>query len=144
MGNNNSANSRVCTGNNAPGLNQLCYTRGFDAAQMSVDPNLVNEGLDALACRSNANAHRCYVQGFVDGMNKNHNYGGSNSNQQPIVIRQIPLGGNIVIMKTTQGEYLKHGNEIFRVAPGCTMEGKTGWHMNNGYIYPGSKRSIKL
>lgn len=40
MGNGNSgANNHVCTGKNAPGLNAVCFQRGFDAAQMSTDPN---------------------------------------------------------------------------------------------------------
>ena len=76
MGNaNNSANgnSRVCTGKNAPGLNQYCYTAGYDAAKQNTTPDAVGEALGAAPCLTNVNANNCYTQGFKDGHSSSSN-----------------------------------------------------------------------
>ena len=62
-----SGNSGACTGRNAPGLNQYCYTTGYDHARPNSTPDAVGESLGAAPCLSNANANNCYVQGFRDG-----------------------------------------------------------------------------
>lgn len=62
-----SGNSGVCTGKNAPGLNQHCYTTGYDHARPNSTPDAVGESLGAAPCLSNANANKCYAQGFQDG-----------------------------------------------------------------------------
>ena len=68
MGNNSSnQNSGVCTGRNAPGLNQYCYTTGYDHARPNSTPDAVGESLGAAPCLSNVNANNCYTQGFQDG-----------------------------------------------------------------------------
>lgn len=64
-----SGNSGVCTGRNAPGLNQYCYTTGYDHARPNSTPDAVGESLGAAPCLSNANANNCYTQGFQDGHN---------------------------------------------------------------------------
>ena len=70
MGNSNgSANSSVCTGKNAPGLNQYCYTTGYDHATPNTTPDAVGEALGAAPCTTNANANRCYTLGIQDGHN---------------------------------------------------------------------------
>ena len=68
MGNSGgSGNSGACTGRNAPGLNQYCYTTGYDHARPNSTPDAVGESLGAAPCLSNANANNCYMQGFQDG-----------------------------------------------------------------------------
>lgn len=69
MGNSNGAsgNSAVCTGRNASGLNQHCYTTGYDHARPNSNPDAVGEALSAAPCLTNANANNCYTQGFKDG-----------------------------------------------------------------------------
>lgn len=70
MGNESSTQgSSVCTGPNAPGLNQYCYTAGNDAARQNTNPDPVGESLSAIPCLTNANANACYAQGFKDGYN---------------------------------------------------------------------------
>jgi len=77
MGNGSSnEGSNVCTGNNAPGLNQYCYTAGHDAGKQNTHPDPVGESLSAIPCLTNANANACYTQGFKDSHNDSHN--GSN------------------------------------------------------------------
>ena len=80
MGNNGSSNnnSSVCTGRNAPGLNQYCYTTGYDHASPNSTPDAVGEALGAAPCLTNANANNCYAQGFQDG----HSGQSSSSAQQ--------------------------------------------------------------
>ena len=63
MGNSNGSannNSRVCTGTNAPGLNQYCYTSGYDAASSNSTPDAVGEALGAALCLSNVNANNFF------------------------------------------------------------------------------------
>lgn len=60
MGN---GNSSVCTGINAPGLNSICFSFGFDHGS-----DLTNgESLDTAPCTTNPNANICYAQGYVAG-----------------------------------------------------------------------------
>ena len=70
MGNGSSnEGSKVCTGKNAPGLNQHCYTAGYDAGKQNSHPDPVGESLSAIPCLTNANANACYTQGFMDSHN---------------------------------------------------------------------------
>jgi hypothetical protein len=66
MGNGGSANknSRDCHGPKAPGLNTVCYQRGYDHAANSIDPNPISDGIDAAPCMTRENAQRCYNKGF--------------------------------------------------------------------------------
>ena len=71
MGNASSSNSHsnanVCKGKDAPGLNQHCYTTGYDHARPNISPDAVGEALGAAPCLTNVNANKCYTQGFQDG-----------------------------------------------------------------------------
>ena len=71
MGNASSSNSHsnanVCKGKDAPGLNQHCYTTGYDHARPNITPDAVGEALGAAPCLTNVNANKCYTQGFQDG-----------------------------------------------------------------------------
>ena len=70
MGNGSSnEGSKVCTGKNAPGLNQYCYTAGHDAGKQNSHPDPVGESLSAIPCLTNAQANACYAQGFKDSHN---------------------------------------------------------------------------
>ena len=73
MGNNGSANcnSSQCTGKGAPGLNQYCYTTGYEHARPNSSPDAVGESLGVAPCITNANANQCYANGYRDGMSDN-------------------------------------------------------------------------
>ena len=76
MGNSSSnENSNVCTGKNAPGLNQYCYTTGHDHASSSSSPDILGDALSALPCTTNTNANKCYAKGFKDA----HDHASGNS-----------------------------------------------------------------
>jgi len=76
----NGGNRSACTGPKAPGLNQHCFNVGWaHGADRRGDP--VGHGVDAAPCTLNANANRCYAQGFMFGRGG----GGSGTNG---------LGGN--------------------------------------------------
>ncbi len=65
MGNGSSnEGSNVCTGKDAPGLNQYCYTAGYDAGKQNTTPDPVGEGLGAIPCLT-AKANACYTEGFT-------------------------------------------------------------------------------
>jgi hypothetical protein len=67
MGNGSSnEGSDVCTGKDAPGLNQYCYTAGYDAGKQNTTPDPVGESFSAIPCLTNAQANACYAQGFKD------------------------------------------------------------------------------
>ena len=81
MGNDNSSNSGsgssgssqpTCTGANAPGLNQVCYTEGAAQAKGNASPDIVGEALTAGVCSTNSDANFCYGMGASD-----NSWGGS-------------------------------------------------------------------
>ncbi len=50
------------------GMQELCYNRGHEAAQASVDPSPIVDGLDAAPCTWSSTNHQAYTQGFIDGL----------------------------------------------------------------------------
>ena len=98
MGNaNNSANgnSRVCTGKNAPGLNQYCYTTGYDHSQQNTTPDAVGEALGAAPCLTNVNANNCYTHGHSSSSDNCYTHGYKNGD---IISGKINLLLNIDLL----------------------------------------------
>lgn len=50
------------------GMQELCYHRGMQAAQLSHDPSPILDGLDALPCTLSQTNNQAYTQGFIDGL----------------------------------------------------------------------------
>ena len=103
MGNGSSnGNSSVCTGKNAPGLNQHCYTTGYDHARPNSTPDAVGESLGAAPCLSNVNANNCYTQGFRDG----HNHSSARVNKYTGTLSNGDRynGGKLVAFRSSNGQ----------------------------------------
>jgi len=104
MGNSNGSangNSSVCTGKNAPGLNQYCYTTGYDASKPNSTPDAVGEALGAAPCLTNVNANNCYTQGFRDG----HSNSSARENKHTGTMSNgnVYNNGNLVAFKGSNG-----------------------------------------
>lgn len=121
MGNNNSSNdnssngnSSICTGKNAPGLNQHCFHVGYSHGVRSTDPDSVSEGIDAAPCTLNTNANKCYAQGIVAGMHSNgDNICSNNDGGRRYVMHQgrtIPVAKDYAV----SGSYYIMNNVAYR------------------------------
>ena len=65
MGNGSSSgDSAQCYGEGAPGLNQYCYTAGYDHGKGTNDP--IGDGIGAFPCTTNEQANQCYAEGYCD------------------------------------------------------------------------------
>ena len=63
---NSQISCKQCYGPNAPGLNQYCYTTGYDHGGLSNNPDPIGEGIGAFPCTLNKNANVCYSKGIMD------------------------------------------------------------------------------
>jgi hypothetical protein len=64
-----------CYGRDACGLNQHCYTTGYDHGSSS-SPDILGHAMAAAPCTTNSNANKCYDQGYSDAMNPSGVAGG--------------------------------------------------------------------
>ncbi|ARF10699.1 hypothetical protein Hokovirus_2_226 [Hokovirus HKV1] len=50
------------------GLNEYCYSVGFDHGSLSINPDPIGEGISAMPCTTNENANQSYYNGYLDAM----------------------------------------------------------------------------
>lgn len=75
------SNSNVCTGKDAPGMNQHCYNTGYDHGCPSTKSDVVGDAMAAFPCTLKESTNRCYAQGYTDAMKDNkHEAVGKESN----------------------------------------------------------------
>ena len=72
-GGGNGAFSAQCYGEGAPGLNQYCYTTGYDHGKGTNDT--IGDGIGAFPCTTNDQANYCYGQGYADANDRDYGDG---------------------------------------------------------------------